>query len=628
MCGIVGIISNKKIDIPKMISRTLKDLEYRGYDSAGIAFTNQEDADFKIIKCLGAPSENLNETHIEKMFGDRVLSSSGIGHNRWATHGKPSIKNAHPHASNNEEIVVVHNGTILNFSEIKNRLEKIGYIFKTETDTEVIPNLIDMFLKEGLDFYSSLKKTALLLEGSFSVVALYKKEPHKMFAVKNGSPLCFSEGKDFFVLASSPGALFRYSNFFISMDDGEILVLDSKSMKHELTSWHGENRLNKKMKKIEGIEEKDLEKGDFETFMEKEIHEQSATIKTTILGRYNLETGDAVLGGVIDYIDRLRDIKHIDIIGCGTAFHAGMLGKELIESISKIPTSTKVSSEFLYSKNPYKKEESCVLAISQSGETADTLEAVKEANKSGYLTLGITNVVSSAIAEETKSGIYTRAGSEIGVASTKAFTAQCSVLYLLSVLLGRTRGNLSVTDGRNIIESLEKIPDAVKKILEEKKEKIIKLSEKYQNHKVIFLGKGIHMPIAYETALKYKELVYRDCSAYPVGELKHGPIALIDEETVCFVIMPKDELYSITKNTVEQIKAKGGNVVIITSQDTSEDPINLKADDIIFLPHLENPIVYPLLETIPLQLFVYHTAKILGRNIDKPRNLAKSVTVQ
>lgn len=628
MCGIVGITSNKNTDIGKFISLTLKDLEYRGYDSAGIAFLGRE-GDFNSLKCLGAPSENLTHEHIQKYFNGETESTVGIGHNRWATHGKPSVLNAHPHTNKDKSIFVVHNGTILNFMELKSMLQKKGYEFVSETDTEVIPHMIEMYMKDaGIDFYEALKKTAKTLEGSFGIVAINKDHPNKIFAAKNGSPLCFSENKEMFVLASSPGALIRYSENFISLDDGESVVLDSQNMTYQIDSWI-DNTIQKKLsKKIEGINSEDLEKGDFETFMQKEIHEQPTSTKMTILGRYDIEKGDSVLGGILDYTEELNRTKHIDIIGCGTAYHAGLVGKELIEKMARIPVSVKVSSEYLYSKNPYKKEDTVIFAVSQSGETADTLESIKEANKNDYLTFGITNVVSSAIAEETKAGIYTRAGTEVGVASTKAFTAQCSVLYLLALKLARSHGEMSITEGQKFLQSFENVPNVMKKVLEEKEEKIKNLAEKYRDHKVIFLGKGIHMPIAYESALKYKEITYKECSAYPVGELKHGPIALIDEETVCFIIMPKDDIYQITKNTVEQIKAKGGKVVIITSQDTSEDSINLKGDDVLFLPEMADPLVYPLIETIPLQLFVYHTAKILGRNIDKPRNLAKSVTVQ
>lgn len=628
MCGIVGILTNEKQDINRFLSTSLKDLEYRGYDSAGIAILDGEK--ILIAKCLGAPSDNLTYNQINQSLGKEVSTTVGIGHNRWATHGKPSIPNAHPHTNKNGEIAVVHNGTIINFDELKKMLVSKGYEFKSETDTETIPHLIEMYMNEDkIDFYNAVKKAALTLEGSFGILAMYSKEPNKLVLVKNGSPLCFAEGKGMFVVASSPGALIRYADTFISLDDGESVLLDSFKMTYLLDSWRDKSAKKEKFaKKIEGINAEDLEKGDFETYMQKEIHEQPASTTATILGRYDLSQGDAVLGGIIDFRDKLRTIKHIDIIGCGTAYHAGMVGKELIEKVAKVPVSIKVSSEFLYSKNPFKPEETIVLAVSQSGETADTLESIKEAHKSGYTTLGITNIVGSAIAEETDAGIYTRAGTEVGVASTKAFTAQCSLMYLLALSLGRGRGVVSKLEGESYLKTLTQVPNVMKKILEEKESKIIKLAEKYRDSNVMFLGKGLHMPIAYESALKYKELTYKECSAYPVGELKHGPIALIDENTVCFVIMPNDELYSITKNTVEQIKAKGGKVVILTSGDNSEDPINIKADDVIFIPKLEDSKMYPLVEIIPLQLFIYHTAKILGRNIDKPRNLAKSVTVQ
>lgn len=628
MCGIVGIVTNEKQEITRLLAASLKDLEYRGYDSAGVAILDGKSV--LVSKCLGAPSDNLSASQIKESFGKEVETTLGIGHNRWATHGKPSLVNAHPHTNTDGSIAVVHNGTILNFETLKSMLEGKGYVFRSETDTEIIPHLTQMYMEElSCSFYDALKKVATVLEGSFGILAMHSSSPQELVIVKNGSPLCFAEGKGMFVVASSPGALIRYADSFISLDDGESALLDGETMTYQIDSWRDkETQKKRNAKKIEGINTADLEKGDFETYMQKEIHEQPASTMTTMLGRYDISHGDAVLGGIIDFRDKLRDTKHLDIIGCGTAHHAGMIGKELIERIAKMPVTVHVSSEFLYSKNPYEPEDTVVLAVSQSGETADTLESLKEAKKAGYTTLGITNVVGSAIAEETLAGIYTRAGTEVGVASTKAFTAQCSVMYLLALSLARSRGVMSKLEGEAYLETLETIPALMKKILEEKEEIIKKLSEKYLDKKVMFLGKGIHMPIAYESALKYKELTYKECSAYPVGELKHGPIALIDEETVCFVIMPKDEMYSITKNTVEQIKAKGGNVIILTSGDSAEDPINLKADDVVFIPEMKDARMYPLTEILPLQLFIYYTAKLLGRNIDKPRNLAKSVTVQ
>lgn len=620
MCGIIGFITKDKKDLTEPLIRGLVDLEYRGYDSAGIAWL--VDKEIVMQKCLGAPSEYLIKPK------NISTSTVGIGHNRWATHGKPSIQNAHPHFDCNKNIAVVHNGTILNYKTIKKDLQQGGHVFQSETDTEVVPHLIEKYMKGGMDIEEAIRAMAQILEGSFGLVILHTAFPHKLFVVKNGSPISIGKTDDSYIVASSTNALVRYTESYITLDDGEMAILDRATNQHHIYKYANPTELVFKVEHlIEGIELDNLSKGEFATFMEKEIFEQPATTRTTLLGRTDIERGNVMLGGLTDYLSLLSQIKNIYLVGCGSAYNATLLGKEIIERLTPINVSAQVASEFRYRKQNWKPEDTIMLSVSQSGETADTLEAIKEMNQRGFTTFGMVNVVGSAIAQATVAGVYTRAGAEIGVASTKAFTSQCTTFYLLALLLARMH-EMQSPQGMQYIKTLEAIPSAMIETLTTS-DTIKKITAGFTalTH-FQFLGRGIHMSIAHEGALKFKELTYLEAGSYPLGELKHGPMAMIDQHSLSIVLLPKDELFSIGILSLEQIKAKGGRLLVITDEQGSKDPSLQLADECIVIPTLPNPLFYPLLEVIPLQLLSYHFANHLGKNIDKPRNLAKSVTVQ
>lgn len=628
MCGIIGILKKEESELSDNLVQSLIDLEYRGYDSAGIAIVHK--SNIKIEKCLGAPSQYMDIDRFKKNIGEeKILTTVGIGHNRWATHGKPSISNAHPHLDCENSIAVVHNGTILNYESLKENLKNLGHDFKSDTDTEVVPHLIEEKMKSGLSLEDAIVETASLLEGSFGLAIIHKDYPKSLFVVKNGSPISIGIQNEMFIVASSTNAILRYTDRYLVLEDGEMAKLDAENMSHNIFKYKqpARSRVYKAEQVIEGILLEDLSKGDFDTFMQKEIFEQPATTRSTILGRTNTDEGLAVLGGLIDYKEKLRNIDNLYIVGCGTAYNAGMLGKELIESMTPINVSAQIASEFRYRKQNFSPDNSVFLSISQSGETADTLESLKEMKRKGFTTLGIVNVVGSAIAHESDAGIYTRAGTEIGVASTKAFTAQAITLYLFSLSLARVHG-MSESAGISFVKELESIPEVMKKVLENHKE-IERIASVFQDiDKIQFLGRGIHMPIAYECALKFKELTYMEAGSYPLGELKHGPMAVIDDMSLSVVILPKDDLFSIGSISIEQIKSKSGRLLVITDEEGAKSPVMRLADEIIVIPKLNNPLMYPLIEVLPLQLFAYYFANQMGNNIDKPRNLAKSVTVQ
>lgn len=630
MCGIVGIITtHKRTLIPNVIS-SLRDLEYRGYDSAGIGFI--ADGRIQTYKCLGAPSENLHaeDVYTKTKLTDRKISIA-IGHNRWATHGKPSIKNAHPHIDCTGRVALVHNGMILNFESLKEMLEKKGHHFNSDTDTEVIAHVIEENLKSTASFDDAFLAAIRMLQGSFGIVAIDRDDPDHLYVAKNGSPINIGMADDTFIVASSTNALFRYTKEYVSLSDHEYAILSTinGTLKQEVYQFEQETcpAVTKEVHRISGVTAEDLSKGDFTTYMQKEIYEQPATTRATILGRYNQKTGDAVLGGLIDFDAFFKKVEHMYFVGCGTAYNAGVVGRHIIERLAKINVRNEIASELKYETRTLPTDTTAVFAISQSGETADTLEALKEVRRKGYTTFGIVNVVGSALVGETDAGIYTHAGAEIGVASTKAFMSQLAVLYLLGLKLARMKGML-FQEGKSYLSELDRMPEYMKTTLE-LDSAVEKIAKKFRHIKNIsFLGRGIHVPIANEAALKFKELTYIEAGSYPLGELKHGPIAVVDEHSLSVIIMPKDNLFAVSKNSIEQIQSKGGHVLIITDASAKNDPIVKKADAVLFVPTLLHDIFYPLLEIIPLQLFAYHFATQLGMNVDKPRNLAKSVTVE
>jgi glucosamine--fructose-6-phosphate aminotransferase (isomerizing) len=631
MCGIIGIITNKERNIiPELIS-SLRNLEYRGYDSTGIALVDGDE--IKRLRRTGAPSEVLHTEEIVKELGIKgKVFSVGIGHNRWATHGKPSERNAHPHIDCSGTIALVHNGTILNYEVLRKELQDKNHVFTSDTDTEVIAHLIEENIKKGSDLQDAFLVSINQLEGSFGLVVCSAKEPSHMYIAKNGSPLSFGISKNSLIVASSTNAILPHTNTFITLEDGEYaeLSIDSHGVGYRIGNFV-DNRQNitKETITIKDFSPAELSKGEYESFMEKEVYEQPATFRTTILGRFDEKTGDAILGGLIDYKNVLLHTKGIVTIACGTAHNASLVGAVLIECLAGILVRNEIASEFRYKKIPHSPENTIVIVVSQSGETADTLGSVKEARSKGYKTFGIVKVVGSSIAEAVDAGVYTRAGTEIGVASTKSFTAQLAVFYLLALKLARERG-MTAGEGRAYLSILEKIPELMQKTLFATKNVVKRYADYYvkkQISTINFLGRGINVPLGQEASLKFKELTYMEAGSYPLGELKHGPIAVIDSNALSVIIMPRDELFALNKSSLEQILSKDGNVIVVTDEASAHE-IQNKNIDIITIPTLSNPLFYPLLEILPLQLFAYYYAFALGNNVDKPRNLAKSVTVE
>lgn len=631
MCGIVGIITSEKRNlIPEIIS-SLKNLEYRGYDSTGIALL--DNGAIKRIRRIGAPSDVFPPQEITRELGVGADGFSvGIGHNRWATHGKPSEENAHPHFDCGGNIAIVHNGTILNHESLRRDLVALGHTFSSTTDTEVIPHLIEQKIKEGASLKDAFLDTASILEGSFGLALISTDEPDRLLLAKRGSPLLFGVLKNTLIAASSSNAILAYTNTFIALADGEYaeLFIQDNSVSYKIgTLLDREQLIIKETTTINDRSSEDMSKGEYESFMKKEIYEQPSVFRTTILGRYDEKTEDVVLGGLIDYEETLRNAQQVLTVACGTAHNASLVGGVLIETLAGIPVRNEIASEFRYKRIPLDPKNTVVFATSQSGETADTLESVKEAKRKGYTTFGIVNVVGSAIAETVDAGVYARAGVEIGVASTKAFTAQLAVFYLLAIKFARERG-MTAQEGRALIAEVEQIPDLMTKTLSDTEETVRELAARYVKkniHTINFLGRGIHVPLSIEAALKFKELTYLEAGSYPLGELKHGPIAVIDKDSLSVIIMPHDDLFALNKNSLEQILSKSGNVIVITDELGAQ---NLKEQDvdIVIIPTLKNTLLYPTLEILPLQLFAYYYALALGNNVDKPRNLAKSVTVE
>lgn len=609
MCGIVGYIGYKKAS--DYLIDSLKRLEYRGYDSAGICVVNETNLFYqKTVGRIYQLEEKLKDKNLE--------GSIGIAHTRWATHGEPSEKNAHPHFDCRKEIAVVHNGIIENYKELKKELEKKGHKFISETDTEIIAHLIEENWQG--DLLEATRQALEKLEGTYGICVISKNEPEKLIAARNGSPLIIGIGDKEYFLASDASAFIAYTKKVIYLEDKELVEITPQMLN---TMTLTKSNVDKKIEEIDWDIES-IEKGGYEHFMLKEIHEQPETIKNTMRGRLNIEDGTAHLGG--PQIDEkfVRQIDKIIITACGTAWHAGLVGEYMIEEYARIPVEVEYASELRY-RNPIINSNTLVIVISQSGETADTLAALREVNKKGAKSIGIINVVGSTIARETNAGgTYIHAGPEIGVASTKAFTSQITALALLTLFLGRLKG-ISVLEGQKIVKELDKIPQKVSKILKKEKE-IKKIAQKYyQYNNFLYLGRGINFPIALEGALKLKEISYIHAEGYPSAEMKHGPIALIDENFPTFFIAPRDSLYEKSISNMEEIKARKGKIITIATE--GDKQIIDKSDEVIYIPSTLD-ILQPLLTVIPLQLFAYYCAVLRGCDVDKPRNLAKSVTVE
>jgi len=603
MCGIIGYIGQKPA-FPILLSG-LKRLEYRGYDSYGFCVLSSRDEPF-LYKKVGKISEAEKELSNLKVEGN-----IGEAHTRWGTTGSITIENAHPHFDCAKNIYVVHNGIIENYQEIKNRLIKEGHKFNSETDTEVLPHLIEKYFQGNLE--EAVRKALREVRGTYGIAVISKKDPQKIVAAKLSSPLILGINNEEFLVASDPAALITRTRQIINLDDNEIAVLKP------------DNFFILKEKPLETIEwtPEEAEKGGYPHFMLKEIMEQPESLRNSQRGRVILEEGMTKLGGLESVKEKLRKIERLIIVACGTAYHAGLVGEYMLEEYARIPVEVEIASEFRY-KKPILDRKTAVLAISQSGETADTLAAVKEAKEKGVMTLGNVNVVGSSVARETEAGVYNHCGPEIGVASTKAFTSQLEILALLTLFLGRQR-EMSLVMGQRIAKEISKIPDLVKEALKTVPQ-IEKLAKKYKEFdNFLFIGRKYNFPIALEGALKLKEIAYVNAQGYGAGEMKHGPIALIDENFPTIAICPSDSVYDKMISNIEEIKARKGKVIAIATEGNEE--IKNLVDDVIHIPKTLEMLT-PILSVIPLQLFAYYSGIIRGFDVDKPRNLAKSVTVE
>ena len=610
MCGIVGYIGEQNC-IPILING-LKRLEYRGYDSAGLGFFSEGST--YVIKSKGKVS--LLE---EKLNSHAYNSNLGIGHTRWATHGVPNEINAHPHFNSKKNLLVIHNGIIENYQTLKTSLKKMGYNFISETDSEVIAHLIDSFIQKGNSLLKSVRLALSEVEGTYGLAVIYENEPDKIIAARKGSPLVIGVGDGENFIASDVSAILTHTNQVVYLEDGEIVEVYKDKF---ITRTIHDEEISKEIHEI-NVSLDEIDKNGYAHFMLKEIMEQPESVTNSMRGRLLFDEGDAKLGGLDNVLERLAVCKRIIISACGTSWHAGLVGEYMFERYAHIPTEVEYASEFRY-RSPIIYPDDAIFFISQSGETADTLAAMKEAKSKGALTLGICNVVGSSIARESMGGVYTHAGPEIGVASTKAFTSQLVVLSLITLLLARKRG-MDLNEGQCIAEHLSKIPDQISKILELNNQIEFIASEFQDAKNFLYLGRGFNFPVALEGALKLKEISYIHAEGYPAAEMKHGPIALIDENMPAVFIAPKDSTYDKIISNIQEVKARKGRIIAIASESDTE--IDNLVDYTIKIPDTTSMLM-PLLTVIPLQLLAYHIAVKKGLNVDQPRNLAKSVTVE
>jgi glucosamine--fructose-6-phosphate aminotransferase (isomerizing) len=612
MCGIVGYIGDKNV-YPILI-QGLQRLEYRGYDSAGLAIYNET---LNVYKCKGRVSD------LEKHVATKDISGHiGIGHTRWATHGEPNDRNAHPHTSMNGDFVLVHNGIIENYAELKSDLLKKGYTFQSDTDTEVLVNLIEYFYKnaEGANAEIAVRLALSKVVGAYGIVVICKNEKDQLIAARKGSPLVIGIGHGEYFVGSDATPIVNYTDSVIYLNDLDVAIMNKDS----LTLKTVENiPVAFKITKVD-MSIGDLEKGDFEHFMLKEIFEQPKTIEDTFRGRISPDHSEIVLGGLIDVFPKLLNARRIIIIGCGTSWHAALVGEYLIEEYARIPVEVEYASEFRY-RNPILNSDDVVIAISQSGETADTLAALRMAKEKGATIIGICNVVGSSIARETDGGVYTHAGVEIGVASTKAFTAQVTVITLLALKLAKEKGQITKELYLELIQELADIPEKAKTILV-KHPHIKEVAAKYKDAiNALYLGRGYLFPVALEGALKLKEISYIHAEGYAAGEMKHGPIALVDDNLPVIVVAAKDHYYEKIVSNIQEVKARRGNIIAVVTE--GDDGLKNMVNDLFEIPK-SHAAVSPLLAIIPLQLFSYYIALMRGCDVDQPRNLAKSVTVE
>ncbi len=614
MCGIVGYMGDK--DAYPILINGLRRLEYRGYDSAGVALLYG--STLNVYKCQGKVSDL--EAHVASKS---LAGTVGIGHTRWATHGPPNDVNAHPHQSTSGDLALIHNGIIENYAPLKEELKHRGHTFRSDTDTEVLVHLIDDIQRsEGCDLPEAVRLALESAVGAYAIVVLDRKTPGVMVAARRSSPLVIGIGENGeHFLASDATPIVEHTRNVVYLEDGEIAVIDRRK---GLTVRNVKNQEKTPFITELAMQLEALEKGGYEHFMLKEIHEQPRSILDSMRGRLNLAKGEVMLGGVNEHLHRFTNAKRILIVGCGTSWHAGLVAEYLFEDLARIPVEVEYASEFRY-RNPIIHEDDIVIAISQSGETADTLAAIELAKSKGATIFGVCNVVGSSIARITHAGSYTHAGPEIGVASTKAFTAQVTVLALMALMIGLKRGALSESRFRSLLNELDAIPGKVEAVLRDEA-RIKYIADIYKDApNALYLGRGYTFPVALEGALKLKEISYIHAEGYPAAEMKHGPIALIDEEMPVFVIATKGSSYEKVVSNIQEVKARKGKVIaIVTEGDTV---VNALADHVIAIPETPDALV-PLLSVIPLQLISYHIAVMLGRNVDQPRNLAKSVTVE
>ena len=609
MCGIIGYIGRR--GAAEIVVRGLKRLEYRGYDSAGIALVDGGLFCLKKQGRIADLEDALDYASLERY-------RTGIGHTRWATHGAPSDRNAHPHLCCAGKIALVHNGIIENYASIKKTLLDKGHAILSETDTEVAVHLIEYYYANNT-LIDAVMKALSKIEGTFGIAVVSSDEPDRIIAARRGSPLILGIGDDEMILASDASAIVEHTRRVIYLEDNEMLeITGSEYRGYDLEK-------NRKNKTVEAIDW-DLaliEKQGYDHFMLKEIFEQPETIRNAFRGRTLPDSGAARLDGLRLSDEELNSIERIIFIACGTSWHAGLVGEYLIEQYARIPVEVEYASEFCY-RRPILRKGDLVIVISQSGETADTLAALREAKARGVRVLGITNVVGSTIARESDGGVYIHAGPEIGVASTKAFTSQITVLILITLLLSRRR-DMTAEKGRGIIEDLVRIPEYVRSILDadERVREIASIYRKSRNF--LYLGRGIHFPVALEGALKLKEISYVHAEGYPAAEMKHGPIALIDENMPVVFIAPRDEVYDKIVSNMQEVKARNGHIIAIANE--GDEEIRSLAEHVIYVPPTKK-IVSPLLTVVPLQLLAYHIAVLRGCDVDRPRNLAKSVTVE
>lgn len=608
MCGIVGYIGKRNV-VPILIAG-LKRLEYRGYDSAGVAVI--EDDQLQVVKEAGKISK-LEETINQADY----VSTIGIGHTRWATHGEPTRLNAHPHTDGPENIAIIHNGIIENYNVLKSMLENKGHQFSSDTDTEIVAHLIDEFYQG--DFEEAFRRALGELTGAYGFAVISKYEPDKIYVARQGSPLVVGVGDGENFLASDVSAIISHTRNVFYLNDGEMAVLSREGIE---TKTSTNEVVNKKVEKIT-YDIQAIEKSGYPHYMLKEIFEQPNTIRDAFRGRILIGDGKVKLGGLTEVKEKLADAHKIIIIACGTSWHAALIGEHLIEEYCRIPVEVEYASEFRY-RNPILSKEDIVIVISQSGETADTLAAMKEGKEKGALPLGIVNSVGSTIARESIAGVYIHAGPEIGVASTKAFTSQVTVLFLIMLMIARKK-TMSVVTGQQLLTELIDLPAKVQTILAQS-HVVEEVAEIYKDKKnFLYLGRGINFPVALEGALKLKEISYIHAEGYPAAEMKHGPIALIDEDMPVVFIATKDQIYDKVISNLEEVRARRGKIIAIASQ--GDKKIAELADHIIYIPQTCQALV-PILAAIPLQLLAYYIAIKRGCDVDQPRNLAKSVTVE